>query len=173
MGELLRLLVGSHDPRLQEDVNAILPVQVFNLSITRPDVIEDTHRRLTKAYHPAGGPWQRGHMPRTVFVFLNALPGLSPDRSRAAAHDEARAALGAYWTALEGTLDPVKVENAADNALVGDAADVAGQVLERFHAEDRLMLWFDFFDHDCARVINNMEAFMRVVAPRVRQELGA
>ena len=29
------------------------------------------------------------------------------------------------------------------------------------------MLWFDFFDHDSARVISRMEAFMRDVAPRV------
>jgi alkanesulfonate monooxygenase SsuD/methylene tetrahydromethanopterin reductase-like flavin-dependent oxidoreductase (luciferase family) len=171
--ELLQLFVGSHDPGLQEEVNRILPVQVFNLSITRPEVIEDTHRRMARAYHPAGGPWQRGYMPRTVFVFLNEQPGLSPARRRAAARDEARAALGAYWTALEGTLDPAKVDNAADNALVGDAEDVARQMLERFHPRDRLMLWFDFFNHDCDRVVANMEKFMTEVAPRVRQAVGA
>jgi hypothetical protein len=171
--DLLQLLIGSHEPRLQEEANAILPVQVFNLSITRPDVIEDTHRRLQQAYHPGGGGWQRGYMPRTVFVFLNEQPGLSAERRRAAAHAEAQAALGAYWTALEGTLDPAKVQNAADNALVGNAADVAEQMLARFHPHDRLMLWFDFFNHDCDRVIANMEAFMSAVAPRVRQAAGA
>jgi hypothetical protein len=170
--ELLRLLVGSHEPRLQEQINAILPVQVFNLSITRPEIIEDTHRRMTAAYHPDGGPWQRSYMPRTVFVFLNEQPGLSPERRRAAAQEEARAALGAYWTALEGTLDPAKVEGAADNALIGDAETVAQQMLERFHPQDRLMLWFDFFNHDNARVVSNMEAFMTAVAPRVRQAVG-
>ena len=78
-------------------------------------------------------------------------------------------ALGAYWTALEGTLDPAKVSNAADNAQVGNAADVAAQIAARFHPQDRLMLWFDFFNHDNARVIANMEAFMRQVGPAVER----
>jgi alkanesulfonate monooxygenase SsuD/methylene tetrahydromethanopterin reductase-like flavin-dependent oxidoreductase (luciferase family) len=171
--DLLQLYIGSHEPRLQEEVNAFLPVRVFNLSITKPEVIEDTHSRLGAKYHPAGGPWKRSYMPRTVFVFLNERPGLSPEARRAAAKEEAREALGAYWAALEGTLDPKKVENAADNALVGNAEDVAAQMLERFHPDDRLMLWFDFFNHDSARVIANMEDFMAKVAPRVREALGA
>lgn len=164
--ELLQLVIGSHDPAMQEAVNAILPVQVFNLSITRPEIIEDTHRRMAKAYHPDGGPWQRSYMPRTVFVFLNDEKG-SPEACRAAAEEEARAALGAYWTALEGTLDPSKVEKAADNALVGNVDDIAAQMAERFHPEDRIMLWFDFFNHDSARVVRNMEAFMKRVVPQL------
>jgi alkanesulfonate monooxygenase SsuD/methylene tetrahydromethanopterin reductase-like flavin-dependent oxidoreductase (luciferase family) len=171
--ELLQLVIGSHDPRLQEEVNAILPVQVFNLSITRPEIIEDTHRRMQRAYHPDGGPWRRRYMPRTVMVFLNDQPGLSAEKRRAAAQEEAREALAAYWTALEGTLDPQRIENPADNALVGNAADCAEQILERFHSEDRLMLWFDFFNHDSQRVIANMERFMTNVAPRVREAVGA
>jgi hypothetical protein len=171
--EIVQLLIGSHDPRLQEEINAHAPVQVFNLSITKPEIIEDTHRRMAAAYHPAGGPWQRAYMPRTVFVFVNEEPHRGPEARRAAALDEARAALSAYWTALEGTLDPSKVENAADNALVGNAADVASQMLERFHPQDRLMLWFDFFNHDCERVVANMEAFMHAVVPKVREAVGA
>ncbi len=170
--DLLQLYIGSHEPRLQEEVNAFLPVRVFNLSITKPEIIEDTHRRLTAKYHASGGPWKRSYMPRTVFVFLNERPGLSAEARRAAAKEEAREALGAYWTALEGTLDPKKVEGAADNALVGNAEDVAAQMLERFHTDDRLMLWFDFFNHDSARVVANMEDFMVKVAPRVRAALG-
>lgn len=165
--ELVQPIIGSHDPALQEEVNRFLPVQVFNLSITQPEVIEDTHRRMEKAYHPLGGAWQRSYMPRTVFVFLNHEPGLTPESRRAAAQEEARAALSAYWTALEGTLDPTKVERAADNALIGNADDIAQQVRERFHPEDRLMLWFDFFNHDSPRVIRNMRAFTEQVIPRV------
>lgn len=165
--DLVQLYIGSHEPRLQEEVNEILPVRVFNLSITKPEIIDDTHRRMTAKYHDSGGPWKREYMPRTVFVFINEQPELSPEGRRAAAHEEARAALGAYWTALEGTLDPKKVAGAADNALVGNAEDVAGQMLERFHPDDRLMLWFDFFNHDSKRVVENMEAFMEKVAPRV------
>ena len=163
--ELLQLVVGSHDPAVQERVNQFLPVQVFNLSITRPDVIEATHERMAAAYH--GGGWARGHMPRTTFVFLNEQPGLTPEQRRDAARQEAREALTAYWTALQGTIDPAKVEKAADNALVGDAEEVARQARERFHPDDRLMLWFDFFNHDNERVKQNMAAFMEKVAPRL------
>ena len=170
--ELLVPVIGSHDPALQEEANRLLPVQVFNLSITRPEIIEDTHRRMARAYHPDGGPWRRAYMPRTVLVFLNEQPHLGPEARRAAAQSEARAALGAYWTALEGTLDPKRVEQAGDNAVIGNAEDVAAQILERFHPEDRLMLWFDFFNHDSARVIANMEAFTTLVAPRVRDAIG-
>jgi alkanesulfonate monooxygenase SsuD/methylene tetrahydromethanopterin reductase-like flavin-dependent oxidoreductase (luciferase family) len=165
--ELLNLVIGSHEPDLQEHVNTLYPVQVFNLSITAPAVIEDTHRRMQRAYHPAGGPWRREYMPRTSFVFLNETPGWSPERKRAAARDEARQALAAYWTALEGTIDPTRIEGAAENALVGDAEQVAEQIRARFHPDDRLMLWFDFFNHDSARVIRNMRDFMEHVAPRV------
>jgi len=105
-------------------------------------------------------------------VFLNEQPQLSPEERRVAARAEARAALAAYWTALEGTLDPTKVEVAADNAVVGNADDVVEQILARFHPEDRLMLWFDFFNHDSPRVVANMEAFMTRVAPRVSDAMS-
>lgn len=165
--ELLDLVIGSHEPALQEQVNQWLPVKVFNLSITRADIIDDTHRRMALAYHKDGGPWQRGYMPRTVMVFLNQEPGLSASERNAAAQAEASKALGAYWTALEGTLDPKKVENAADNAVIGDADAVARQLVARFHRDDRLMLWFDFFRHDTGRVEADMAAFQEHVAPRV------
>jgi alkanesulfonate monooxygenase SsuD/methylene tetrahydromethanopterin reductase-like flavin-dependent oxidoreductase (luciferase family) len=168
--DLLRLVVGSHEPALQVDVNRFLPVRVFNLSITSPEVIEATHERMTGAYHADGGPWRRGYMPRTVMVFLNHEPGLDEADRRKAAQEEARAALSSYWNALEGTVDTKKVENAADNALVGTVSGVADQIRERFHPEDRLMLWFDFFNHDSARVIRNMEAFAAEVAPRLDAE---
>ena len=104
-------------------------------------------------------------MPRTTFVFLNEEPGLTSEQRCAAAREEARKAMTAYWTALQGTIDPKKVDQAADNALVGDAHAVAAQAKERFHPDDRLMLWFDFFNHDNARVIRNMKAFQERVVP--------
>ena len=61
------------------------------------------------------------------------------------------------------------IPGAADNALIGTASDVAAQIKERFHPDDRLMLWFDFFNHDNARVIANMEDFMAKVAPLVNR----
>jgi alkanesulfonate monooxygenase SsuD/methylene tetrahydromethanopterin reductase-like flavin-dependent oxidoreductase (luciferase family) len=169
--DLLQLVIGSHHGPTQEHVNRFAPVQVFNLSITQPAVIEDTHKRLTAAYHPSGGGWRRRNMPRTVFVFLNEQPGLTPASRSAAAKAESQKALAAYWTALEGTLDPKKVAGAADNALIGNADEVAAQMVERFHRDDRLMLWFDFFNHDNARVIDNMAAFQREVMPRVAEKL--
>ena len=161
----LELIAGTHDPRTQEFVNKFMPVKVFNLSITSPEVIDSTHERMSKMYHKDGGQWQRRDMPRTTFVFLNAEKGLTPEEQSSAAQDEARLALGEYWKALEGTLDPSKVERAADNALIGNPAEVAAQVKERFDPEDRLMCWFDFFNHDNERVIRNMEAWWAEVVP--------
>jgi alkanesulfonate monooxygenase SsuD/methylene tetrahydromethanopterin reductase-like flavin-dependent oxidoreductase (luciferase family) len=171
--DLVQLVIGSHEPALQEYINRFAAVQVFNLSITRTDVIEDAHRRMALAYHPDGGPWTRACMPRTTFVFLNEQPGSTPTARSAAAREEATKALSAYWKALQGTIDPTRVAKAADNALIGNADEVAAQMVERFHRDDRLMLWFDFFNHDSLRVIANMEAFMREVVPRVADRLGA
>jgi alkanesulfonate monooxygenase SsuD/methylene tetrahydromethanopterin reductase-like flavin-dependent oxidoreductase (luciferase family) len=165
--ELLNLVLGSHDPDLQVEVNKHRPVQVFNLSITPPHIIEETHDRFREHYHPDGGAWERSMMPRTTMVFLNDEEGLTPDEQNDAAMEEARAALSTYWNALEGTVDPAKIELATDNAVIGNADRVCEQILERFHPEDRLMCWFDFFNHDSARVQRNMTAFMTKVAPRV------
>jgi alkanesulfonate monooxygenase SsuD/methylene tetrahydromethanopterin reductase-like flavin-dependent oxidoreductase (luciferase family) len=159
--DLLRLSIGSHDASTQIFANTILPVGVFNLSITPGDEIEKTNERMLTHYHPDGGPWKRRLMPRTVLVFINDDP--------AAAREEARAALSNYWRALEGTLDEEKVRRATDNALVGDAQEIAAQMRQRFHPEDRLMLWFDFNNHDSQRVMKNMNDFMNRVAPEFQK----
>lgn len=155
--DLLRLSIGSHDPAVQAFANTFLPVGVFNLSITPGDEIEKTNARMQTAYHPDGGGWKRRLMPRTVLVFYNDDP--------AKAAEEARDALSNYWRALEGTLDEEKVRRATNNALVGNAEAIVKQMSERFDPEDRLMLWFDFNNHDSKRVMANMEAFMTKVAP--------
>lgn len=165
--ELLDLILGSHDPPLQVACNRWRPVKTFNLSITPPAVIDATHARMRDCYHLDGGPWQRHYMPRTVFVFLNEEPGLAAAERSAAAHAEARQALGSYWGALEGTIDPMKVASAADNAVIGNADEVAQQLAEGFDSKDCVMAWFDFFNHDSERVVRNMEAFMQKVAPQV------
>lgn len=157
--DLLRLSIGTHDPATQIFANTLLPVGVFNLSITPGDEIEKTNARMRDHYHPDGGSWQRRLMPRTVLVFIN------DDAAQAA--EEARDALSNYWRALEGTLDEEKVRRATNNALVGDAAAIAQQMRERFDPEDRLMLWFDFNNHDSKRVMKNMSDFMTKVVPQV------
>jgi Luciferase-like monooxygenase len=163
--DLLRLLIGSHDPATQILANTLLPVGVFNLSITPGKEIERTNELMQTAYHPDGGGWQRRLMPRTVLVFINEEEGLSPEVRCRTAAAEARDALTNYWRALEGTLDESKVEHATNNALVGDSAAIIQQMRDRFAPEDRLMLWFDFNNHDSKRVMRNMHAFMKRVAP--------
>ena len=151
--DLLRLSIGSHDPHLQTFANTLLPVGVFNLSITPGDEIEKTNQRMQTAYQ---GTWHRRLMPRTVLVFINE----NAERAK----DEARDALTNYWRALEGTLDEEKVRRATNNALIGDAEAISAQMRERFHPEDRLMLWFDFNNHDSKRVMKNMSNYMEQVA---------
>ncbi|MEM6558845.1 MAG: LLM class flavin-dependent oxidoreductase [Myxococcota bacterium] len=168
--ELLQLVIGTHDPELQITANRWLPVQVFNLSLTPPQTIEETHRRMEEHYR---GDWQRGYMPRTVLVFINDEPGLDEAQRAAEASQEAERALGAYWTALEGTISPERLSGATDNALIGTVDAIAEQIGNRFHPDDRLMLWFDFFNHDCARVMRNMRAFAERVMPRVEQRFTA
>jgi len=165
--DLLTLIIGSHEPALQIEANRHFPVQVFNLSITPPEQIEETHERMADVYHSDGGSWQRNMMPRTLMVFLNDEPDLSAEERSLAAHAEAEVTLNSYWRALEGTIDPAKVAKASNNAVIGNAEEVAAQIIDRFHPEDRLMLWFDFFRHDSNRVQRDMTAFMNEVAPIV------
>ena len=168
--DLLNLVLGSHDPNLQNEVNKWRPVQVFNLSITPPHIIEETHERMAENYHLDGGKWNRGMMPRTIMVFVNNEEGLSSEEQSIAAKEEAKAALNTYWSALEGTIDPSKVERATDNAVIGNVEEVAEQIIQRFDRNDKLMCWFDFFNHDSERVQRNMKAFMDKVAPIVNRE---
>lgn len=167
----LVLVAGTHDPKAQIFVNKYLPVRVFNLSITQPEVIDATHERMRQCFHSDGGQWKRSDMPRTSFVFLNDEDGLTSEEQRTAAQNEADLSLSAYWNALEGTIDPSKVQNAAQNALIGNVEDVAQQLVERFHPQDRVMAWFDFFNHDSDRVCRNMRAYMEKVVPRVEELL--
>jgi alkanesulfonate monooxygenase SsuD/methylene tetrahydromethanopterin reductase-like flavin-dependent oxidoreductase (luciferase family) len=169
--DLLRLTIGSHDPEVQNFANTFLPVGVFNLSITPSEVIESTNRRMQAAYHPDGGPWKRAYMPRTVLVFINEDDGAKRDERIRRATASAEDALQNYWKALEGTIDPEKVRQAVSNALVGDAQAIAEQIRERFHPEDRLMLWFDFNNHNSAQVVRSMELFMESVAPHFQGAL--
>lgn len=155
--KLLNLTLGSHDPETQIQANKILPVGVFNLSITPPAVIEETHVRMKSCYHPSGGSWRRDMMPRTVMLFLNE------DRNKA--KDLARRAWDNYWRAMEKTLDPKKVESAVENTIAGDPMEVSEMIKQKYHPEDRIMLWFDFNNHDNLEVKKSMKLFTEKVAP--------
>ena len=167
--DLLNLVIGSHDPALQIEVNKWRPVQVFNLSITPPDVIEETHKRMSANYHKDGGEWKRSMMPRTVMVFVNDEPGLTDEQKSIMAKRESKSSISTYWSALEGTIDPGKVEKAVNNAVIGNPEEVAIQLKQRYHPDDRIMCWFDFFNHDSKRVMRDMEAFMTKVVPIVNR----
>ena len=160
--------LGTMDPSVVAAGNAILPCRVFNLSNTPTAVIDATHARMASTYHPAGGPWHRSYMPRTVLVFLDADPRRTPEAQRHAATEAARAGLGAWQRAMEGTVDPVRLREGMENAVYGNPLDVARQIHQRFHPDDTLMVWFDFNDHDTARVEQSMADFVRLVVPRVR-----
>ena len=108
-------------------------------------------------------------MPRTVMVFLNDEDGLSNVERSEHALEESKSSISTYWNALEGTIEPGKVEKAVDNAVKGNVDEVAQKLIERFHPDDRIMCWFDFFNHDNERVKRNMEAFMTKVVPLVNR----
>ena len=164
--DLLSLTLGSHDPRAQKLANSILPCKVFNLSITPTKVIEETHLRMHEIFHPDGGPWKREYMPRTVLIFLESNPHESVQTQRARAKERAQKALEVYWEAVEGTLNPERIAQAVENSLYGCPQDVVEQIRERFHPEDKLMLWFDFNCHDNEYVKESMRAFAEHVMPQ-------
>ncbi len=167
--DLLRLTIGAHDAASQNYANRFFPVGVFNLSITPGPVIEETHARMKQSFHRDGGAWTRSRMPRTVLVFIDETPGASEEARGTRARATAQAALENYWKAVEGTLDPEKIRNAVDNVLAGSPREIIQQMRERFHPEDRLMLWFDFNNHDNAAVQRTMRTFMEKVAPEVQR----
>lgn len=168
----LQLVVGSHDPAVQILANSYLPSWVFNLSITPSTTIEETHQRMAKHFHKGGGPWDRSYMPRTSLIFVNGDETLSADAQRAKAKAAAQKALENYWRAMEGTLDPRKVAEAVENAVYGNPEDVARQLADKYDEDDRLMLWFDFNNHDNKAVKASMEAFWNKTRPLLAQGEG-
>lgn len=124
---------------------------------------------MSANYHKDGGEWRRSMMPRTVMVFVNDEPGLTDEQKSIMAKQESKSSVSTYWSALEGTIDPGKVEKAVNNAVIGNPEEVAIQLKQRYHPDDRIMCWFDFFNHDSERVMRDMEAFMTKVVPIVNR----
>lgn len=163
----LKLTIGSHDPKAQILANKFYPCGVFNLSITPANEIEETHQRMKEHFHPDGGEWSRTLMPRTVLVFINNDSNLTEQEQREKAQKQAQSAIANYWTAIEGTLDKSKTDKAVDNALVGTPKDILKQINDRFDKDDRVMLWFDFNNHNNEEVKNSMKVFMEEVASKL------
>lgn len=163
--DLLSLTIGTHDPKLQKLANQFLPVSVFNLSITPPAVIDETHQRMKEEFHKDGKEWTRAHMPRTALIFLDDTEGLSEEEKTAKAKVKAEKAWANYWKAMDGTLDPNKVTQAVHNALYGSPKELARQIKEKYHPKDRLMLWFDFNNHDNEDIKKSMTVFKQKTIP--------
>jgi alkanesulfonate monooxygenase SsuD/methylene tetrahydromethanopterin reductase-like flavin-dependent oxidoreductase (luciferase family) len=161
----LNLTVGTHDPKTQIHANKFLPTGIFNLSITPEKVIEETHQRMNQHFHCEGGPWKREYMPRTAMIFLNDDLGKSDLQKIDTAKTEAEKAWRNYWIAMEGTLDPKKVQNAVENTIAGHPELVAEKINSKYHKDDRLMLWFDFNNHNNESIKKSMKSFMEKVAP--------
>lgn len=161
----LSLVIGTHDPAAQILANEFMPVGVFNLSITQPAVIEETHKRMLTNYHPAGGGWKRWFMPRTAMIFIDDTKGWSTEAKIKKAKQKAAKAWENYWRAMEGTIDQKKIDEAVANTIAGDPQEVLKHIREKYHPEDRLMAWFDFNNHDNDELKSSMRIFMEQVAP--------
>jgi hypothetical protein len=159
--EYLRLTIGSHDKNAQIFANKFLPCGVFNLSITPDSEIEETHKRMMKYYNNSVTNWNRSLMPRTVLIFTSNKKTLSLESNRKIALEKANKSISNYWRAMEGTLDPEKVKKAVNNALIGTIEDINEQIEQRFNKDDRLMLWFDFNNHNNEEIKENMIDFMK------------
>ena len=51
------------------------------------------------------------------------------------------------------------------NTLAGNPQDLAEQIKAKYHQDDRLMLWFDFNNHDNEDVCRSMKIFKEKVIP--------
>jgi len=163
----LTLTLGSHDPRVQRLANEYLPTRVFNLSITPQHIIEETHQRMRGLYNKAGGSWKRWFMPRTAMIFIDDTEGASTISKEMKAKDKASKAWENYWKAMSGTIDSQKVKEAVDNAIYGSPEQVAEKIAQKYHPHDRLMLWFDFNNHDNEDVKKSMKLFREKSIPLI------
>ena len=122
---------------------------------------------MQEHYHADAHGWQRSFLPLTALIFIDADPNKTSEQQRSDATQKARQALKNYWVAMEGTIDPEKIEQAIGNALVGNPSDIIEQIKERFHPDDRIMLWFDFNNHNSQDVCKSMRYFWESVGPYV------
>lgn len=151
------LYAASHNREFYTELNQYRPVRALNLSITPSAEIDRNQHHLTRIYHPDGGAWMREYLPQTVLVFV--------DTDRHTARRTAKSNIARYWSAMQGTVTQSKVDNSASNALVGRPADVAEQIVDRYHPDDRLMLWFDFQYRELDEVHDAVRRFAAEVVP--------
>ena len=155
----LRVVLGSADEQALAIARRHAPVDLFNLSFTPPERIDALHAELGAA----DPTWARHRLPRTVLVFA--------DPSSSAAHARAQAALDVYIEAMRGTAQVPDKKVLLERALVGDAAELrqclAPGARHGFHADDRLMLWFEFNQLDGAAIEAQMRYFFEEVVEQL------
>jgi alkanesulfonate monooxygenase SsuD/methylene tetrahydromethanopterin reductase-like flavin-dependent oxidoreductase (luciferase family) len=158
----LEVVLGSADPAALEIAQRYWDVGLFNLSFTPPDQIEKLHAKMDAACRATGRKWHRGRLPRTVLVFID------PDRRRA--RELADFVLDTYIEAMRGTAQVPDKAVLLERALIGDAAEVRDQLSpenpRRIHADDRLMLWFEFNQLDGDAIERQMKYFFKEVVEK-------
>jgi alkanesulfonate monooxygenase SsuD/methylene tetrahydromethanopterin reductase-like flavin-dependent oxidoreductase (luciferase family) len=156
-----RFVLGSADPLARDHAMRFADLDIFNLSFTPPDAINKTHAEMTKLCAAVGRTWHRARMPRTVLVFI--------DKDAKKARARADAAFDTYIEAMRGTAQVPDKQLLMDRALIGDSAMVRAQLAaddpHGFHADDRLMLWFEFNQTDGDAILAQMRQFGDDVMP--------
>ncbi len=159
----LRIVLGSADPEAFELGSKYWDLDLFNLSFTPPDEINRLHAKITEMNREKGRGWSRSRLPRTVMVFID------PDRQKA--QTLANFVLDTYIEAMRGTAAVPDKAVLLQRALIGDACEVRDQLHpdnpRKFHADDRLILWFEFNQLDGKAVENQMRYFYEQVVARL------
>jgi alkanesulfonate monooxygenase SsuD/methylene tetrahydromethanopterin reductase-like flavin-dependent oxidoreductase (luciferase family) len=159
----LRVVLGSADPWAVEVGTKHWDIDLFNLSFTPPAEIDRLHEKMSALAKAQARVWTRDRLPRTVLVFID------PDRKKARAL--ADFVLDTYIEAMRGTAAVPDKQVLLERALIGDAAEIRDQLSpenpRRFHAQDRLMLWFEFNQLDGEQVERQMRYFHESVVGRL------
>lgn len=164
--ENLRFVLGSHDPSARDVAFSLTDVDVFNLSFTPPEKLNEVHEEMERrcAQLPNRQKWCRHRLPRTLLVFI--------DKSSHKAYEMASKCFDTYIEAMRGTVRLPPKEFLMTQALIGTPDEIRKRMDPEsgngFHADDRLMLWFEFNQGDLSAIKGQMELF----ANEVREKLG-
>ena len=160
----LNFVLGSTDPLARQLAMNLTDIDLFNLSFTPPDKINALHSELTQVCQSSNKIWHRQRLPRTVLVFID------PDQK--SAEDLAHQAFDTYIQAMQGTIRLPPKETLMQRALIGNGENILKQLTPEdphgFHANDRLMLWFEFSQADHQKICSRMRYFSEEVMAHVR-----
>jgi alkanesulfonate monooxygenase SsuD/methylene tetrahydromethanopterin reductase-like flavin-dependent oxidoreductase (luciferase family) len=158
----LQIVLGSSDPAALDIARRYWDVDLFNLSFTPPEQIEKLHAKMA-AGSAQNRPWHRSRLPRTVLIFIDPNPRK--------AEELAHFVLDTYIEAMRGTAQVPDKKVLLERALMGDAAMVREQLSpenpRKFHADDRLMLWFEFNQLDNEQIQSQMKYFFNEVVEKL------